>query len=511
MLLLSDKTKSNTFLFGITLLFVGLTLSKAITSLVTIYFLVLFLIQKDYKYPFALLKKNKSLRIFLLLVTWMIISLLWSDDKKVGIQSFGANLNFFIWPILMILFSEKVNQFKNTILVLFAVIVSTVSLIQFVNFQYLDGYHDIREMALHVSHIRFAIMIVIAFFIGVYSLLKEGRNLYKFCLILLICWLLFYSYYSQVLSGLLGMIGGLFGLIIYLIVNKSKLWIKVFVLSINVLFIIFCIWLVNDITSENYILQPKKLASHTKLGNEYENNLNSKIIENGYFLDLYYCEKEVDSSWRLRSNKSLEDLSPRGYKYKYVLKRYLTSKGLRKDALGVKALSNQDIKNIENGIPTVVELENGFLARYHQLKFEFSGNLDPNGHSILQRLEFWKASKYIIKEHWLFGVGLGNSKNSFTETYKKINSKLLSENQLESHNQFLNVWISFGVVGLILFILWLFYMMNDILKKSWLYMTIFFVLIFSFLVEDTLSTLVGMTLFAFFTGFFQNQLMLEQD
>jgi hypothetical protein len=30
--------------------------------------------------------------------------------------------------------------------------------------------------------------------------------------------------------------------------------------------------------------------------------------ENGYFLDLYYCEKEVDSSWRLRSNKSLEDL-----------------------------------------------------------------------------------------------------------------------------------------------------------------------------------------------------------
>jgi O-antigen ligase len=511
MLLLSDKTKSNTFLFGITLLFVGLTLSKAITSLVTIYFLVLFLIQKDYKYPFALLKKNKSLRIFLLLVTWMIISLMWSDDKKAGIQSFGANLNFFIWPILMILFSEKVNRFKNIILLIFTLIVSTVSLIQFVNFQYLHGFHDIREMALHVSHIRFAIMIVISIFIGVYFLLIEQRNFYKFCLILLICWLLFYSYYSQVLSGLLGMIGGLFGLIIYLIINKSNIWVKCILLVLVVFFTIFCVWLTNDITSEKYILQPKKLASHTKLGNEYENNLHSKIIENGYFLDLYYCEKEVDSSWRLRSNKSLEDLSPRGYKYKYILKRYLTSKGLRKDALGVKTLSNQDIKNIENGITTVVELENGLLARYHQLKFEFSGDLDPNGHSILQRLEFWKASKYIIKEHWLFGVGLGNSKNAFTETYKKINSKLLPENQLESHNQFLNVWISYGVIGLILFILWLFYIMNDILTKSWLYMTVFFVLIFSFLVEDTLTTLVGMTLFAFFTGVFQNQLMLEQD
>ena len=154
MILLSDKTKTNTFLAGIVFLFVGLTFSKAITSLVTVYFLVLFLIQKDSKYPFASLKKNKSLRVFLLLVTWMIISLLWSNDKKAGIQSLGANLNFFIWPILMVLFSEQVKRFQKYIFSIFALIVTLIAIIQFIVFQSKEGQLDIREMALHVSHIR---------------------------------------------------------------------------------------------------------------------------------------------------------------------------------------------------------------------------------------------------------------------------------------------------------------------------------------------------------------------
>jgi O-antigen ligase len=103
MLLLTDKTKSTLFLVGIVFLFVGLTLSKAVTSLVTVYFLLLFLIQREYKNSFLLLKKNKSVRYFLLLVIWMSMSLLWSDNKSNGIQLFISNLNFFIWPACFIL------------------------------------------------------------------------------------------------------------------------------------------------------------------------------------------------------------------------------------------------------------------------------------------------------------------------------------------------------------------------------------------------------------------------
>jgi O-antigen ligase len=145
------------------------------------------------------------------------------------------------------------------------------------------------------------------------------------------------------------------------------------------------------------------------------------------------------------------------------------------------------------------------------LKYEFSGNLDPNGHSILQRLEFWKASKYIIKENWIFGVGLGSSKATFLQTYKKMNSKLLIENQWESHNQFLSIWVSYGIIGLVLFLLWLFSIFQNIVHTHWVNLSIFFVVLFSFLVEDTLSTLTGMTLFGFFAGIFQNKISLNQD
>jgi O-antigen ligase len=117
----------------------------------------------------------------------------------------------------------------------------------------------------------------------------------------------------------------------------------------------------------------------------------------------------------------------------------------------------------------------------------------------------------IIIENWLFGVGLGSSKDTFLKKYKKMNSKLRIENQWESHNQFLSVWISFGIVGLFLFVLWLISIFKNALKNNWLQVTIFGVLIFSFLVEDTLSTLVWMTLFAFFAGMFQNNLSLKQD
>lgn len=511
MLLLTDKTKSTLFLVGIVFLFVGLTLSKAVTSLVTVYFLLLFLIQREYKNSFSLLKKNKSVRYFLLLVIWMSMSLLWSDNKSNGIQLFISNLNFFIWPVLMVLFSEKVNRFQSLILLFFTLIVAAVSLFQFINFQFLDGYHDLREMSLHVSHIRFALMVAISFFIGVYFFRKEDRIFIRAIWLLLICWFLFYTYYSQVLSGVLGIIGGLTAFILYITLTKSKIWVKVSALAFVALSTVFFLFIVVDIIYPKAIQVPKKLDKYTSLGNEYETKINSKISENGHILDLYYCEKEVDSVWKLRSTKPLDSFSPRGYTYKSVLKRFLTSKGLRKDAFGVKALSIQDIKNIEKGIPSVLELENGLLARYYQLKFEFTGNLDPNGHSILQRFEFWKASKIIIIDNWFLGVGLGSSKDAFSKVYKKMNSKLLIENQWESHNQFLSIWISFGIIGLFIFCFWLFSIIKNTLKTNWLYTTIFGVLIFSFFAEDTLSTLVGMTLFAFYSGFFQNLFPLKQE
>lgn len=107
MALLSDKTKTIAFLIGIVFLFVGMTFSKAFTSLATVYFIVLFIIQGEYKHSFLTLIKNTSSIYFLIFITWMLISICWSDYKSVGFQLFVSNLNLFLWPVLMVLFMSK--------------------------------------------------------------------------------------------------------------------------------------------------------------------------------------------------------------------------------------------------------------------------------------------------------------------------------------------------------------------------------------------------------------------
>jgi hypothetical protein len=511
MFLITDKKKFIPFLLGVVLLFVGLTLSKALTSLVTVYFIVLYIFQKKELLAWNKIKQNTSLRWFFLFIGWMILSLLWTSDKNNGLKMLGSNLNFITWPILMVCFSSFLFANKKIILTLFSLIVAGVSIFQFVYFQGKTCFPDIREMALFVSHIRFALMVDIAFFISIFFTIHSNDKSVKFGWIVLVFWFLFYIYYSQVLTGLLGIIGGGVGLILFLVLKHSSKTVKIVALSFFTLLIGSFAWIVNDIYSQEVIRIPSHLPKYTALGNVYEHKLSSIITENGHLLDLYYCEKEVDSVWKIRSKFSLDDYSPKGHQYKYVIKRYLTSKGLTKDATGVNKLTKEDIKNIEDGISTIVELNTGLYVRYQKVKYELSGNMDPNGHSILQRFEFWKASKNIIQKHWLVGVGLGSSKKAFEHSYNEIKTKLKIENQWESHNQFLSVWVSFGLIGLLLFLSWLFLVLKNCLSNSWLYSSIFFTLLFSCFVEDTLGTLTGMTLFAFFIGLFQNQLPLNQD
>jgi hypothetical protein len=501
MFFIADKKKSIPFLLGMLILFVGLTMSKALTSLVTVYMLLLFLLYKEYKQSWDLVKSNKYLRLFYLFIAWMLVSLLWTNDVNNGLTELTTRLNFILWPVLVVVFSAKIVEFKSLIIKLFTIILLLVSVFQFVRFQNITCYPDIREMTIFVSHIRFALMIDIGICISIYFMLKETKLIVKLGWFIVVCWFLFYTYYSQVLSGLLGITGGIIGGFIYLIFQSKKRYVKIGSLLLMLFFIGFFGVVVVDLTSNSQIQQPSSLPKFTKLGNPYEHKIQSNITENGYYLDLYYCQKEMDSVWELRSNFSVEDLSPRGHQYKYVLKRYLTSKGLTKDAEGVNQLSSADIQNIENGISSITELQTGLKARYESIKYELSGNLDPNGHSVLQRFEFWKASKYIIQHNLIFGVGLGGSKKAFSEAYIKTKSELLPENQWESHNQFLSVWVSFGLVGLVLFISWLVVVLRNALKTSALFTSIFFVLLFSFLVEDTLGTLTGMSLFSFFIGF----------
>jgi hypothetical protein len=215
----------------------------------------------------------------------------------------------------------------------------------------------------------------------------------------------------------------------------------------------------------------------------------------------------LEETWNKRSKIKYTDKDLKGNEIDFTLIRFLTSKGVRKDEDAVNALSSEEVASIERGVVNVnYQNISSLEGRVHEIFWElelYKTSGDPNGHSITQRFEFWKAALGIIKENMLLGVGTGDIKNAFELEYDKMNSPLHKEWRLRSHNQYLSITVAFGVLGLIWFLITLIYPMLLLNKTyDYLYVTFFFIAIVSFFTEDTLETQAGVTFFAFFNSFF---------
>ncbi len=506
MLLQKTNPKNIQFilLVGCFSVIIGLLFSKAILSLSTAYLILLFILRGNYSEGFTRLKKNKALLFFLLFIAFYGLSLSWSSLIYNGLSDLLSKGNLILLPIVLIALPALSSKNKASILRLFAVFVIIESSINFTLFKLnFSPDKDIRTMSLFVSHIRFSLFVVFAIFILAYQ--KQAKISLKIIHWLGIAWLLFYTYYAQVLSGVLALC---ISTIILLIVglknsNKSvKICSLITIVSIiSALIISVLIFNKNNVEDINLKSYPK----YTKLGHLYIHDTISKAMENGFPLDCFINEQELDSTWKTKSTITLTSLTKNNFNYHTVLIRYLTSKGLTKDAEGINQLSNQDIKNIELGIPTILNLQTGLQNRLNELHYQLNSFDNPNGHSILQRLEYWKTGWSIFKKNWFIGTGIGDYKETYQKEYDNLNSLLEQKNRLESHNQFLGIAIATGTVGLLLFLVHLAYTFRLFWRKKEFIPILFIsICITSFLVEDTLTTLVGMSFYSFFIGLFLN-------
>ena len=145
----------------------------------------------------------------------------------------------------------------------------------------------------------------------------------------------------------------------------------------------------------------------------------------------------------------------------------------------------------------------GFWGRIEGLRYQINHSRDPNGHSLLQRFEAWKTGLEIYKDHYFLGTGTGDVDDAFKEKYRENKSKLNSVNQIRAHNMYLTSLLTFGPIGLLLFL----YLIGAYLKMQlqskqligFIFMT---VMVITFLFEDTLETQTGITLFSFFAALY---------
>lgn len=139
--------------------------------------------------------------------------------------------------------------------------------------------------------------------------------------------------------------------------------------------------------------------------------------------------------------------------------------------------------------------------------YHFGEELDESQwNGLNSRLAMWTAAFQTVGEQLIFGVGTGDKQDELRKTYEKLHFNLGLERNFGTHNQYLEVLLMFGIVGLILFFLVLFIPIFRFLKEqniiSALIIAAFLV---AFLTEDFLSRNQGVAIFAFFYAYFASK------
>jgi hypothetical protein len=490
---------------GTFILAVGLPLNKVVMSIGTIWLAANLLLKGDFKGYIKNWKKQPVSWFIVGILLIHIIGLFYSTDFDYAFRDLKTKLPLFVIPIALIGYPITKKEI-HIVLKGFLVSLLTTSIINWLNMSSLSDTGELvnfRDVSLFGSHIRYGLLIVMGAFVSIYFLIKEPKSAFIWAPLAL--WFIYYTGIGQVLGGYIAFVFAMIAMLIYFIARLKSSFKRRVGFGTLILLVIVGVFSVTRYFSPNQrVVSFGDLPEFTEQGNRYYHDTTFLWFENGNHVMSYISEDELKEEWNKRSENPYESVDSNGHKLKSALFRYMSSKGLTKDAEGMKKLSAQDISNIEGGMTSTENNSNSPFKRFETLKNQIQNYTvggDPDGNSLLQRFEHWKAALDIIGDNWLFGVGTGDVQSAFDSSYTKNNSKLEPTHWNRAHNQFLTFWVSFGVFGFLLFfIFWIHLFTQFYINRNLLGICFTFIAIASFLSEDTIETQQGVTFVALFIG-----------
>jgi hypothetical protein len=500
------------FLIGIIGLASGMMFGTVPTSIPQIVIAANWLLEGDFRNKWERIRLN---RIFWLLISFYILHLIgmfYTAHTQNGLDDLRNKLPLLILPVLF--FSTKALSLKEFRAVFFfffaAVIISSVCC-----FVVYAGYTkkiilDARQASVFMSHIRFSLFIAFAVTGMLYYVFREKSFLSKMLFAAGCLWLLFFMYALEMATGFICLLLVIFLLsLVYSFTRFNK---AVSITVVTVLTAVFMVLAYGAYNSLHMYEPGQNNASNTLLDitvnrRPYLQDTVFKLAENGNLIAVNINDVELRNEWEKKSELAYLGKDKKGNDLRFTVMRYLASKGLHKDSLGLNMLSTVDIQNIEKGFTNYKYAgHTGLITRWHELIWEYTKyrrGENPSGHTLMMRLEFWKTACYIIQQNGLLGVGTGDIQASFNQAYKERHSQLNTEWRLRCHNQYLAIGVAFGLCGLLWFVIYLFYPAISLRKKLHaLYWPFFFIALLSFFTEDTLETQSGVTFFIFFQTLF---------
>ncbi|MCW3103213.1 MAG: hypothetical protein JWO09_1653 [Bacteroidetes bacterium] len=509
--LLPRKYHSYIYIFSLILLVIGLPLSKFLLSLSQIILLVNWILEGDLKNKFRSFFRNKAALAASSILLLHFIGLLYTSDLRFGFNDIRIKLPLLILPLIFSTAEPLTLKMRALVLKFLAAAVTLSTIISTLILT--DVIHreiaDVRYVSVFISHVRLALLICLVIFSCAWLFMQPSERKWRWAYAALIAWLFTFLILVESITGISVLFFATALYMLYILLRSDRQVLKYTVVLLIIAsvsgagYFIYSTWqryAVADVVDE------AGLEKVTAQGHTYYHAITGDApTENGHYVWLYYCEEELREEWNKRSTFPFDGNNMRGDKLSYTIARFMASKDLRKDAEGVKQLSDAEIRAIEKGIANVdymSRLKGRICETIWEIRL-YAKTGDANGHSLTQRFEYWKAAAGIIAENPVLGVGTGDLQLAFTAQYEKNRTTLAKEWRLRSHNQYLSIAVGFGFFGLAWFLFSLIYP-GIRLKRfpDFLYFTFFVVAACSFLTEDTLETQVGVTFYAFFNAFF---------
>lgn len=502
-----NKYKQYLYFIAMAIMAIALPVSEFLMSISIFGLAIAWLINGPKKIQWQAFNHNKLAWITVSIFIIEVVGLLNTSNYDYAFSELRNKLPLLLVPVF-IAPAKFSNKEYTSLLALFVGSTIVGSLICFFNYHFYlkDNLINIREISIFISHIRFGLMINLSIFILIYYAIIL-KNKWSFAFLAVALWLGYFLLF-------LGSGNGYFIFGVLLLIGFIALIFKSpypkFGMVLGLLFVLFNLYMVilsNDAYHSYFVPRdtaynnPDKIRKKNDRGLRLSSNVKNKQLQNGYFVWRNITRKELKKEWEKRADEKYLTHDIKKQIVIGTLIKYLTSKGYPKDSVGVSMLSDKDIDNIEMGYADYrQENWNNLELRTDQFFFQLYAMVNqnnPGGKPLMQRLYYLEGSFAIIENNFLFGVGTGDIQDEFDSYYRNEHSELKSQYRVRTHNQYLTYFITLGIFGFIWFLIATVYPLIRFSRISLILAVAQFVLLLSFLTEDTLETQPGVTLYAF--------------
>jgi O-antigen ligase len=132
--------------------------------------------------------------------------------------------------------------------------------------------------------------------------------------------------------------------------------------------------------------------------------------------------------------------------------------------------------------------------------------------SIEVRSGIWECCFSLIPNNWISGIGPAQLQTELNNCYERFDTNAYTSFEYNTHNEYFNILLGTGILGLVSFLLLLFSITYLAYKaKNPLFFCFMILLLLCFITENILARQTGILFFAFFTSLFTRYYILQAN